>query len=174
MDLRTPGHTPPRSQDSPYTMHPLESQDMAPTRSRGQGVWWSLTTVAVLLHMAPLHTAVSLTAQSGTEQVKGVSVDHAAFTDEATVTSDTCPDKILNGTCFMEGGLVTALATVTDFGACCALCHGAYHDECTGQYLAVLVSVLPLPLCWQCASAWCASAARHNEIVECVVRSVHV
>ena len=31
------------------------------------------------------------------------------------------------------GGKVTALANVTGgMGACCALCHGDYHDECSG------------------------------------------
>lgn len=43
-----------------------------------------------------------------------------------------CPDKILNGSCIFAGGVVTALARVSDPGACCALCHGTYHDECTG------------------------------------------
>ena len=30
------------------------------------------------------------------------------------------------------GGTVTGLANVTTQAACCALCHGMYHDECNG------------------------------------------
>ena len=44
----------------------------------------------------------------------------------------TCPDKILEGTGIGGGGTVTALANVTSQAACCALCHGNYHDECSG------------------------------------------
>lgn len=47
-----------------------------------------------------------------------------AATDESP-----CPDKILNNT-GMGGAGFTALANVSDQGACCALCHGDYHDEC--------------------------------------------
>ena len=46
--------------------------------------------------------------------------------------AQTCPDKILASTGIGGGGTVTALANVTSQAACCALCHGNYHDECNG------------------------------------------
>eukprot|EP00040_Diaphanoeca_grandis_P014108 m.71386 g.71386 ORF g.71386 m.71386 type:complete len:436 (-) comp24344_c0_seq1:161-1468(-) len=48
----------------------------------------------------------------------------------------TCPDKILVGYSIYQGSVITAQAQVVDEGACCALCHGDYHDECVGwQYI---------------------------------------
>jgi hypothetical protein len=43
-----------------------------------------------------------------------------------------CPDKILSGYSIFKGSEVTAYANVSDQAACCALCHGDYHDECVG------------------------------------------
>ena len=44
----------------------------------------------------------------------------------------TCPDRILPDTGIGGGGTVTALANVSSQAECCALCHGDYHDECSG------------------------------------------
>ena len=46
--------------------------------------------------------------------------------------TDTCPDQTWNDTGIGGGGIVTALANVSDQGACCTLCHTNYHDECNG------------------------------------------
>jgi hypothetical protein len=43
-----------------------------------------------------------------------------------------CPDKILPGTGIGGGGKVTSLNNVSSQAACCALCHGDFHDECSG------------------------------------------
>ena len=56
----------------------------------------------------------------------------ALLTALGTVDAQTCPDKILASTGIGGGGTVTALANVTTQAACCALCHGNYHDECNG------------------------------------------
>ena len=49
-------------------------------------------------------------------------------------TAASCPatDHVLTGMGIGSGGTVTALANVTSQAACCALCHGNYHDECHG------------------------------------------
>lgn len=56
----------------------------------------------------------------------------AAVTAPAAVAHMSCPDKIMPGTGIGGGGRVTALANVSSQADCCALCHGDYHDECTG------------------------------------------
>lgn len=43
-----------------------------------------------------------------------------------------CPDKILPATGIGGGGTVTSLQNVSSQAACCALCHGDFHDECSG------------------------------------------
>lgn len=44
-----------------------------------------------------------------------------------------CSDNVLTNTGLGGGGgTVTALLNVTSQAACCAFCHGTYHDECAG------------------------------------------
>jgi hypothetical protein len=43
---------------------------------------------------------------------------------------DSCPDTLLPGTSLFVGSTVAASTNVSDQAACCALCHGAYKDEC--------------------------------------------
>jgi len=51
-------------------------------------------------------------------------------------SSGSCPDKILPGYSVFAGGTVAAYANVSGGqSACCALCHGAYRDECLGATL---------------------------------------
>lgn len=41
-----------------------------------------------------------------------------------------CPDTVLPGTSLFQGSTLVAYANVSNQSACCALCHGPYHDEC--------------------------------------------
>ena len=50
----------------------------------------------------------------------------------------TCPDKILPGTGVGGGGTVTSLQNVSSQADCCALCHGDFHDECSGWVCCTL------------------------------------
>jgi hypothetical protein len=50
----------------------------------------------------------------------------------AVAHAQQCPDKLLPGVGIGGGGTVTALKNTTTQAACCALCHGDYHDECSG------------------------------------------
>ena len=54
----------------------------------------------------------------------------APLTERNVSGGDSCPDTILEGTSLFQGSTVVAYANVTNQSACCALCHGTYHDEC--------------------------------------------
>jgi len=53
----------------------------------------------------------------------------AAAADAGGAAPPSCPDKVLPGV-GVGGPGYTALANVSDQGACCALCHDNYQDEC--------------------------------------------
>jgi hypothetical protein len=75
------------------------------------------------LNVPPLNATVLFT-KTGTTK-------NSATTTVAALQSS-CPDKILPSHSVYKGGMLVASTNVSDQGACCALCHGPYHDECEG------------------------------------------
>ena len=57
-------------------------------------------------------------------------LEAAGATPRAPSGRGSCPDTILEATSLFQGSTVVAYANVTNQSACCALCHGTYHDEC--------------------------------------------
>lgn len=75
-------------------------------------------------------------------------VEYGASAPPGSVTPSSCPstDKILENIGTGAGGRVTGLANVSSMEACCALCHGDYHDMCQGWIYGSTHSVLGLSI----------------------------
>ena len=73
--------------------------------------------------------AVRTTMASGTGRVLRLGLITALLALPAA-GGDSCPDTLLPGASLFVGSTVAASTNVSDQAACCALCHGAYKDEC--------------------------------------------